>query len=83
MLVMGVVADVVDVGIFSDEDGERAGIDECKKRQATQFNIHACLLAAVCVYAGCVTLTSKTGSCERMQYATPRSDGDYGASERW
>jgi hypothetical protein len=41
------------------------------------------LLAAVCVYAGCVTLTSKTGSSERMQYATPRSASDYGASELW
>jgi hypothetical protein len=66
MLVMGVVADVVDVGIFSDGDGERAGIDECKEREATHGFI-CTLLAAVCVYAGCVTLTSKTGSCERMQ----------------
>ena len=36
MLVIGTVADVVDVGIFSDGDGERAGLDECKERQATQ-----------------------------------------------
>lgn len=43
MLVMGVVAEVVDVGILSDGDGERAGIDECKERQATHsFNVHAC-----------------------------------------
>jgi hypothetical protein len=35
MLVMGVVADVVDVGILSEGDGERAGFDECKEREAT------------------------------------------------
>jgi hypothetical protein len=36
MLVMGVVADVVDVGAFSEGDAERAGFDECKARQATR-----------------------------------------------
>lgn len=43
MLVMGVVADVVDVGISSDGDGERAGVDECKERQATHslISMHA------------------------------------------
>jgi hypothetical protein len=34
MLVTGTVADVVDVGMFSDRDGERAGLDERKERQA-------------------------------------------------
>jgi hypothetical protein len=35
MLVMGVMADVVDVGVFSEGDGERAGFDECNEREAT------------------------------------------------
>jgi len=36
MLVMGVMADVVDVGVFSEGDGERAGFDECKEREAAK-----------------------------------------------
>lgn len=36
MLVMGVVADVVDVETFSKGDAERAGFVECKARQATR-----------------------------------------------
>jgi len=36
MLVMGAVADVADVGTFSEGDGERAGFDECKERQAVK-----------------------------------------------
>ena len=43
MLVIGVVAEVVDVGIFSDGDGENVGFDPCRERQATQglIPIHA------------------------------------------
>jgi len=36
MLVMGAVADVADVGTFSEGDGEWAGFDECKERQTTR-----------------------------------------------
>lgn len=48
MLVMGVVADVLDVGTFSEGDGEEAGFDECKERQATRdlipmHTINGCL----------------------------------------
>jgi hypothetical protein len=34
MLVIGVAADVVDVGLCSEGDGKRTGADECKEREA-------------------------------------------------
>jgi hypothetical protein len=40
MLVIGVVADVVEVGMLSEGDGDRAGFDECNERQATRGSIY-------------------------------------------
>ena len=56
MLVMGTVADVVDVGTFSEGDGERAGFDECKERQATRglipmHTINGCLCIEAMLHA--------------------------------
>jgi hypothetical protein len=66
MLVRGVGVDVVDVGIFSDGDGERVGFDVCKERQATQSLISVHVVNSYAYVCGCVTRTNKTGSRERM-----------------
>jgi hypothetical protein len=55
MLVIGLVADVADVGICSEGDGESTGVDERKERQARRvISVHV-VSCCVCMWKLCTT----------------------------